>query len=52
MTKKLLTWALIMAAMFAITSCQNKTQSQDQAGQVNNFRINDQIGRASCRERV
>ena len=39
MTKKLLTWALIMAAMFAITSCQNKTQSQDQAGQVNNFRI-------------
>ena len=39
MTKKFLTLALIMAAMFAITSCQNKTQSQDQAGQVNNFRI-------------
>jgi len=41
MTKKFLTLALIMAAMFAITSCQNKpqTQDQDQAGQVNNFRI-------------
>lgn len=39
MTKKIFTLALIMAAMFAITSCQNKTQSQDQAGQVNNFRI-------------
>ena len=39
MTKKFLTLALIMATMFAITSCQNKTQSQDQAGQVNNFRI-------------
>lgn len=39
MTKKFFTLALIMAAMFAITSCQNKTQSQDQAGQVNNFRI-------------
>ena len=39
MTKKIFSLALIMAAMFAITSCQNKTQSQDQAGQVNNFRI-------------
>ncbi|MBR5326103.1 MAG: cellulase family glycosylhydrolase [Prevotella sp.] len=39
MTKKIFTMALIMATMFAITSCQNKTQSQDQAGQVNNFRI-------------
>ena len=39
MIKKFFTLALMMAAMFAITSCQNKTQSQDQAGQVNNFRI-------------
>ena len=33
--------ALIAAAMFVTTSCQNKAQdqAQDQAGQVNNFRI-------------
>ena len=33
--------ALIAAAMFVTTSCQNKgqDQAQDQAGQVNNFRI-------------
>jgi len=33
--------ALIAAAMFLTTSCQNKSQeqAQDQAGQVNNFRI-------------
>ena len=36
-----MTLALIAAAMFVTTSCQNKNQdqNQDQAGQVNNFRI-------------
>ena len=41
MRTKLMTLALIAAAMFVTTSCQNKNQdqNQDQAGQVNNFRI-------------
>ena len=41
MRKNLFTLALIAAAMFLTTSCQNKSQdqAQDQAGQVNNFRI-------------
>ena len=41
MSKKIITLAVIFAALFAITSCQNKNQNQDQnqAGQVNNFRI-------------
>ena len=41
MRKKLITLALIAAAMFVTTSCQNKPQNeaQDQTGQVNNFRI-------------
>ena len=41
MSKKIITLAVIFAALFAITSCQNKNQTQDQnqAGQVNNFRI-------------
>ena len=36
-----MTLALIAAAMFVTTSCQNKNQdqNQDQTGQVNNFRI-------------
>ena len=36
-----MTLALIVAAMFVTMSCQNKNQdqNQDQAGQVNNFRI-------------
>jgi endoglucanase len=41
MRKNLFVLALIAAAMFLTTSCQNKSQeqAQDQAGQVNNFRI-------------
>jgi endoglucanase len=41
MRKKLITLALIAAAMFVTTSCQNKPQNeaQDQTEQVNNFRI-------------
>ena len=41
MRKSILTMAVIFAALFVTTSCQNKNQgqNQDQAGQVNNFRI-------------
>ena len=41
MKKSIITLAVIIAAMFATTSCQNKSQNQnqDQAGTVNNFRI-------------
>ena len=43
MSKKVITLAVIIAALFVTMSCQNKSQSQsqnqDQAGQVNNFRI-------------
>ena len=41
MRKNLFTLAVMMAALFAFTSCQNKSQNeaQGQAGQVNNFRI-------------
>ena len=41
MRKYVFTIALIVAALFLTTSCQNKNQSQDQnqTGQVNNFRI-------------
>ena len=41
MRKNLFTLAVMMAALFAFTSCQNKSQNeaQGQSGQVNNFRI-------------
>ena len=41
MKKSIITLAVIIAAMFATTSCQNKSQNQnqDQTGTVNNFRI-------------
>ena len=41
MRKNLFTLAVMIAAVFAFTSCQNKGQNeaQDQSGQVNNFRI-------------
>jgi endoglucanase len=41
MRKSVFTLAVIMSALFAFTSCQNKSQNeaQDQTGQVNNFRI-------------
>ena len=41
MRKNLFTLAVMIAAVFAFTSCQNKSQNeaQDQSGQVNNFRI-------------
>ena len=41
MRKSLFTLAVIISALFVTTSCQNKgqDQKQDQAGQVNNFRI-------------
>lgn len=41
MRKSIITLALIAAALFLTTSCQNKSQeqAQDQTGQVNNFRI-------------
>ena len=41
MRKSVFTLAVIVSALFAFTSCQNKSQNeaQDQAGQVNNFRI-------------
>ena len=41
--KKIIAFSVIMMALIATTSCQNKgqsqTQDQQQAGQVNNFRI-------------
>ena len=41
MKKSIITLAVIIAAMFATTSCHNKSQNQnqDQTGTVNNFRI-------------
>ena len=41
MKKNIFTLAVIMMALFVTTSCQNKSQNQTQneAGQVNNFRI-------------
>ena len=41
MRKSVFTLAVFLSALFAFTSCQNKSQNeaQDQAGQVNNFRI-------------
>ena len=41
MRKNLFTLAVMIAAVFAFTFCQNKGQNeaQDQSGQVNNFRI-------------
>ena len=41
MRKSVFTLAVIISALFAFTSCQNKSQNeaQDQTGQVNNFRI-------------
>ena len=41
MKKIILSLAVIFAALFVTTSCQNKSQNQaqDEAGQVNNFRI-------------
>ena len=41
MKKGIITLAVIIAAMFATTSCHNKSQNQnqDQTGTVNNFRI-------------
>ena len=41
MRKSVFTLAVIMSALFAFTSCQDKSQNeaQDQTGQVNNFRI-------------
>ena len=43
MKKLFLSLAIVVMALFATTSCQNKSQNQnqtqDEAGQVNNFRI-------------
>jgi endoglucanase len=41
MRKSVFTLAVFLSALFAFTSCQNKSQNeaQDQTGQVNNFRI-------------
>ena len=41
MKKLFLSLAVVIMALFATTSCQNKSQNQtqDQSGQVNNFRI-------------
>ena len=41
MKKIILSLAVVIAALFVTTSCQNKSQNQTQseAGQVNNFRI-------------
>ena len=41
MKKIILSLAAVFAALFVTTSCQNKSQNQaqDEAGQVNNFRI-------------
>ena len=41
MKKLYLSLAIVVMALFATTSCQNKSQNQtqDEAGQVNNFRI-------------
>ena len=39
MKKYIFTLAVIMMALFVTASCQNKSKSVNQAGQVNNFRI-------------
>ena len=39
MRRSIFTLAVILSALFVTMSCQNQSKNQDQAGQVNNFRI-------------